>query len=353
MAVFKFITGSYQKGSDHPVTHKTLYSVKRLINYMLRPDKTLVTLMGGIHCNPDTAYDEFILTKALHNKLPEKTLSEHNEVIHAMLSFEGQEASPLLAKQIAEELLTDKKFKGFQILYAVHIDTDDVHVHFAINSVNYETGARWHHSTPEAEYLIKLANDISKGYGLTEVKLKKHSPEIERHMPRHRNVTQGEYHAKLNGRSWKAETLHAGLAVKKIASSKDEFIVIMKSVGYTVRWEDNRKDITFTNRDGKKVNSDKLGFPSRNYTPLTKEALERQFALNRQVKENVNRTVTIKKDQLQHQILKLAKELANDKDNRYPFQNSAALRSTDQGGQAIKDKLKELQKGKGLDWERD
>lgn len=353
MAVFKFITGSYQKGRDRPVTHKSLYSVKRLINYILRPDKTLDVLKGGIYCNPDTAYDEFILTKAFHNKLPEKTLSEHNEVIHAMLSFDGQETTPTLARRIAEELLADEKFKGFQILYAVHIDTDDVHVHFAINSVNYETGTRWHHSKPEAEYLIKLANDISKGYGLTDVKLKKHSFETDNQRPMARGVTQGEHHAKLSGRSWKAETLHAGLAAKKVARSKEDFIEIMEALGYKIRWEDTRKDITFTNRNGKKVNSDKLGFPDRNYTPLTKEALEKQFALNRQVEENVNKTVMIEKDQLQSQILKLAKELANGNVDNYPFQKSNKLKSTDMEGQAIKDKLKELQKGKGLDWERD
>jgi hypothetical protein len=146
--------------------------------------------------------------------------------------------------------------------------------------------------------------------------------------------------------------LHAGLAAKKIAKSKDEFIEIMKSIGYTIRWEHSRKDITITNRDGKKVNSDKLGFPDRHYTPLTKEALEKQFALNRQVKENINKTVIFEKEQLQNQILKLAKELTNDNTNRLPFQNSD-LKSAALDGQAIKDKIKELEKGKGLNWERD
>ena len=346
-----FINGRKPKGSNQPVTYKTLRSVKRLINYVLRVDKTQDTLIGAIYCNPYTAYDEFIMTKAMYDKLPTEVISKHNEVVHMVLGFKGQEASPELAKKIADEFVKAEKFKGFQMVYAVHTDTDDIHVHFAINTVNYETGLRWHISRNEAVHLIERANDISQSYNLSHVEIKDRSNDRRNRYTK--SISSGEYRAVINGRSWKAETLHAGLAVKKIAKSKEEFIEIMKSIGYKVRWEDTRKDITFTNQEGKKVNSDKLGFPKRNYTPLTKEALEKQFALNRQVKENENKTVVFEKEQLQSQILKLAKELTQGNKNQYPFQNSDGIKSTNLEGQAVKDKLKELQKGKGLGWEKD
>ena len=68
--------------------------------------------------------------------------------------------------------------------------------------------------------------------------------------------------------------------------SRDSFISLMEKFGYKVRWVDNRKDITYTTPQGKKINSDKLGVKEKNFFPLTKEALEKQFALNRQVKQN-------------------------------------------------------------------
>jgi hypothetical protein len=354
VATVVFFNGRKSKGSDHPTTYKTLRSVKRLINYIMRVDKTQEALIGAIYCNPQTAYDEFIMTKAIYNKLPTETLSKHNEVVHMVLSFKGQEASPELAKTIADQFIQEEKFKGFQVVYAVHTDTDDVHAHFAINTVSYETGLRWHISRNEVVQLIEKANEISRDHNLSVVKMKERSHEGTHNLSRRlsRNISSGEYRARINGRSWKAETLHAGLAAKRVTKSKDEFIDTMKSMGYKIRWEENRKDITFTNREGKKINSDKLGFPDRNYNPLTKEALEKQFALNRQVKENENKTVIFEKDQIQNQILKLAKDLTKDNTNHYPFQNSN-LKPEGLDGQSYKDMIKELEKGKGLNWERE
>ncbi|BCJ93532.1 hypothetical protein acsn021_11010 [Anaerocolumna cellulosilytica] len=353
MAIVKIVNRN-EKRKGEKITYKTLGSVKRLLNYILRLDKTEEHLKDGIYCNPNTAYEEFVLTKAMHGKLPPPN-NDSEEVIHIVQSFKVEEVTPELAKKIADELLEFKLFEGFQVVYATHTDAKHIHTHFAINSVNYENGKRWHISKHELQTIKDKSNELCRKYNLSVLpKMDKNRLQIDPAGNRlHAQITNGEYIAIKEGRSWKAEILHAGMAVKKIAKSQDEFIEIMDSLGYKVRWEDTRKDITFTNADGKKINSDKLGFPARNYTPLTKEALEKQFAINRQVAENNNITVLKEQEHLRTSILKLAKTLSHES-NPYPFQNTPKLQAIGNlEGQALKDKIKEAEKGKGLDWERE
>lgn len=350
MAVIEFINGKKNKNGEKK-TYKTISSVKRLINYVLRLDKTMEALKGGIYCNPNIAYEEFILTKSLYNKLPATVTekSKSDQVIHFTQSFKIEEVTPELAKKIADELLECDVFKGFQIVYATHIDTKHCHTHFAINSVNYENGLRWHISANDLQRIKDYSDELCRKYELSVIPKKEISNETSRTRTQ---MTSGEYRARRDGRSWKAEILHAGLEVRKVAKNKEEFINMMNSFGYQVRWEESRKDITYTTPQGKKINSDKLGFPDRSYTPLTKEALEKQFALNKQVKENNNLSVVESQEKRKQSLLKLAETLSSDKNTpQYPFQK--AWKEGHLEGQALKEKLIELEKGKGLDWERD
>ena len=349
MASIEFINGKKSRKSGRKITYKTLGSVRRLINYILREDKTQDHLKGGIYCNPDTAYEQFILTKAMQNKLPEGVISKSNEVVHFVQSFKGKETTPELAKQIAQELLEHEVFKGFQIVYAVHIDTKNVHVHFAINSVNYETGLRWHISKHDLQSIKDFSDELMQKHHLSIIPKKEKLFDRSNRLSRH--MSSGEYRARLNNRSWKAETLHVGMSAKKLACSREEYISIMKDLGYQVVWKDSRKDITYITPQLKKINSDKLGFPERNYTPLTKEALEKQFAINRQVRDNDYKSILNQQDNIST-FINLARNMTAAAPEQYPFQN-ASIKSGSMEGQALKDFLSELQKGKGIDWERD
>lgn len=346
MAVFIPING--KKVNNIRRTYKTLGSVKRLINYILNPEKTSVPLTGGIYCNPSTAYDEFVLTKALYGKLPTTIVSNSNQVFHFVQSYDVEELTPATARKIAEELLNCELFKGFQILYAVHTDKEHVHTHFAINSVNYENGLRWHISSYDLKKIQDYSDELCRKYNLSVIQRVAQRPKKNNSI--HNSMSSGEYRAIKEGRSWKLEALQAGMAVKKVAKDKREFIELMESLGYKVRWEDSRKDISYTCPEGKKINSDKLGFLKRNFLPLTKESLEKQFAINRQIDINKNTTLLKEQNQLHNQILKLARNL-NYQDNPYPFQSNLRLQRNRLNGQALKDKMLEAEKGQGIDWE--
>lgn len=339
MAIIEFISGK-KRPDGTKITYKTLGSLKRLIYYIQRADKTNEALMGGIYCNPNTAYDEFVLTKEIYNKCPklEGEISGR-QAIHFTQSFEGWEVTPEKAKEIAFEFLKHEHFKGYQVTFAVHTDTKNVHTHFVLNPVNYETGEGWHKDRNMIPELQKWNDELCRKHGLGITQKKKD------------HVNSGEYRAAKRGENWKAETLHCGLEVRKIAKSREEFIALMEKFGYKVRWEENRKDITFTAPNGKKINSDKLGYPKRGYLPLTKEALEKQFALNRQVESNQVKSINRGNAELGKNLLKFAEKIARDNAyNDYPFQrqwhNYGKLE-----GEALKERINELSKGQGFDWE--
>ena len=53
--------------------------------------------------------------------------------------------------------IAKKCFPYHQSFYAVHDATDNLHIHFAINAVNFKTGKKWHKSKDE---FANLKNDI-------------------------------------------------------------------------------------------------------------------------------------------------------------------------------------------------
>lgn len=343
MAIIEFINGKPDKYGKK-ITYKSLGSVKRLIHYILRKDKTMEHLKGGKYCIPDTSYEEFVLTKSMYNKCPklEGDISGNRQAIHLVQSFKPGEGTPELAKKIADEFVEHAEFAGFQMVYAVHIDKDHLHTHFVINTVNYENGYMWEKPKDIIPTLQSWNDELCRKYGL----------EITKKMNKE-HIKSGEYRARKEGRSWKAETLHCGLECRKAAKTREEFISLMQKFGYQVRWQDSRKDITFTTPNGKKINSDKLGVKEKNFFPLTKEALEKQFALNRQIRNNKNRSLQKAQDDLKKNLIQFAERIAKDNAHKnYPFQQQWHVHGKFEGD-ALRERINELSKGQGFDWEQE
>ncbi|MFA5577575.1 MAG: relaxase/mobilization nuclease domain-containing protein [Tissierellaceae bacterium] len=313
--------------------------VNRAINYITKDNKTSAHLVTGINCssNPDTVFDEMMITKRLYNK------EGGRQFIHFTHSYSSEEKdlSPELAHEISLKLIEHERFKGFQILAATHIDKDHIHTHFILNTVNEETGLKWQQSDRELQELKKYSNQLCLGHGL------KHSI-VPLRNEKQRGISMGEIKAKEKGRSWKYEAFHAINDARKTAISKDDFISKLEIQGYKVRWVDNRKDIQFSflTPDGKarKLNADKL-HPPENFT---KEALLKKFNLNKQYqnisKQNIlNNQFDARQELVLQTIRKLEDDPINHDKKDYPRQYLE--------GQALKEKMKEKAKGEGLDWE--
>ncbi len=304
-----------------------------IFNYVAQDKKTNMKLVTGINCRPSSAFDEMMFIKNLYNK------TEGRQFKHFVHSFHPkEEITAELAHEISLRLLEHEKFRGFQILAATHIDTGHIHTHFVINSVNMETGLKWQHSLKDLFDITDFSNKLCHEYGLKYNFINTKTNEFSNKQ----SISSGEYRAKKQGKSWKYETWLTINECMKISTSKEEFIMNMEKLGYKVRWVDERKNITFTLPNGRKLNNDKLHPPEK----YTKEALISRFQLNKQFQERNAEFKAEKKSQdLQNLILETIRRLEEDPelgDKNYPL--------TYLEGQALKEKMIEEAKGRGLEW---
>lgn len=114
----------------------------------------------GINCNPDTARDQFIITKEQFDKM------DGIQAYHGYLSFQEQDITPEAAQSIGMEFAQRVWGERFQVVVTTHLNTEHLHCHFVINSVSFVDGKRLH-GEEKAWFKFRLvADEICRKYGL-------------------------------------------------------------------------------------------------------------------------------------------------------------------------------------------
>lgn len=213
---------------------KNIESLGNVIAYCAQEYKTSYEgnrLISGINCLPETAMKEFIATKKKFNK------ADGMQYYYAVQSFEDNlNISPLLAHQMAREW-AEKCYPNHEIYIATHLDTDNIHSHIVINSVNMVTGRKIHQSTNELNQMRKINDELCIKYGLP-VCIPKQKQKVKPMKPK-------EYYIANAGRSWKFRMINAIEYAMKRAKTKQQFIDEMDKLGYEMRWTPTRKNITY------------------------------------------------------------------------------------------------------------
>ena len=83
-----------------------------------------------------------------------------------------------------------------------------------------------------------------------------------------------EYRSAAKGESWKFRLMNTIDQCMRYAASREEFISLMESEGYQVRWTDSRRNITYTTPTGMKCRDDRL-----HEEKYTKEVMEDEFRI--------------------------------------------------------------------------
>ena len=188
---------------------------------------------------------------------------------HLVQSFpSGYDIGPELAHKIAVEL-AEKAFEKYEVVVATHIDREHIHSHFVFNSVSFEDGKKYHSNKESVEQLMKLSDEICQKYSV-------HVLDAPKKKMNRDYLSDREYRSAKKGESFKWELMNVITQVMKQAKSKKQFCCFMKQQGCDVRWEDNRKYITYTCPNKRKCRDNKL-----HGEKYRKEMLEREFDIRR------------------------------------------------------------------------
>ncbi|MGN2371992.1 relaxase/mobilization nuclease domain-containing protein, partial [Clostridium cagae] len=134
-------------------------SIGKVINYVTKEEKTEDKLVSGINCTPETVLDEMKVTKEQFRK------TDGRQYAHYIHSFKpGEQITHEKAHKLALEL-SEKQFKGYEVLVATHKDKDHIHSHIIVNSVSYEYGRKLHSSKKDLAEVKELSNKICEREG--------------------------------------------------------------------------------------------------------------------------------------------------------------------------------------------
>ena len=131
---------------------------------MLNGDKTdSQILMYHQNCDPGLEYREMMDTKRVIGKL------DGRQCYHIIQSFKPGEVSPELALEIAKEFVAEY-LPDYEVVIGTHVDKKRIHSHLIFNSVNAQTGKKYHISTQEYYRQIRAISDrLCRKHGLSVV----------------------------------------------------------------------------------------------------------------------------------------------------------------------------------------
>ncbi len=136
----------------------------KLVNYIKNGDKTNEgTLVSAIHCLPEDAVKRMLHTKALYGK------EDGVQAYHIIQSFKIGEISPETAHLLGKEFSVGF-LPGYEVVIGTHIDKDHIHNHICFNSVNADTGLKYH-SSPESYYkgIRRFSDELCRKHGLSVI----------------------------------------------------------------------------------------------------------------------------------------------------------------------------------------
>lgn len=253
------------------------------INYVTNPEKTDLHLIAGINCNPYNADEEMRNTRNAFEK--DNGVQCH----HHALSFNPKDnLSPEDAHQRAIDFVSlQDKYKGYEVLIVTHTDTNHAHSHILINSVNLDTGNKFHLSKNDTKKLKERLICYCKNNELTLTQKdpsKVTSHDIKKYKAMERDYTADtDLRTKQPYKSYVLDCYKAVDIARNNAVSKEDFILKMKEQGFDTLWLKNRKHITFKDEQGRKVRATNLEKTFKE--SMRKEDFEHDFQRNYKARE--------------------------------------------------------------------
>lgn len=235
----------------------------RSINYA---EKRAV-VKSGYNCDVDYAKSSFKAVRALYGK---ETGIQAHLVIQ---SFKPGEVTPEKANKIGLEL-AEKIAPNHQVTVYTHDDTEHIHNHIVINSVDIETGKKYQSNRKQMNLVKEMSNKLCLENNLSVINFDKKS-DVTYTLPEKALIEK-------NKTSWKEEIRQVVDYAKENSSNRQEFVEHLNNFG--IEFKETAKNVSYLHPDHKKfVRGKKLG------NLYDKEALKDVF--ERQIKRSEERGI--------------------------------------------------------------
>jgi hypothetical protein len=232
-----------------------------------KTDGGRLVYMSGGSGNDGREFQDMVRTKNLFGK------TTGRQYAHFIQSFHAKDPiTPDIALQIGKEYIASlKQWEDFQVLMAVHTNTDNIHIHYIINTVNAKTGTKWQCSRQDLKHFRSQSDELCRRYNLHV---------IENGNRGHQS--SGEYNAFRKGVSWKAMLATDIAGCLKNSKSKADFLHRLDERGIDVDF--GHKNVMFFIKTGAYglTKDMKCGdYALRGYGDFSKENIFNHFKVNK------------------------------------------------------------------------
>lgn len=133
--------------------------------------KTQNHLYNAFGCNRDNFTNSLLMTRKMHDKKYGRYKQKEILAQKLSISFHPDDNDKLTyegAYRIAEEFAREFFWsKGYEVLFAVHTDTEHVHVHFLVSNCNLRDGKSFRRGPAELKEMSNFFGEQCRKQGLT------------------------------------------------------------------------------------------------------------------------------------------------------------------------------------------
>lgn len=197
------------------------------LDYDQKPEKTIDgELVSAYMCTPETAAEEFEISKRLYYQITGRSQPKKRDVImyRVIQSFKPGEVSPEEANRIGYELAM--RFTGgqHQFVVSTHVDKAHVHSHIEFNSTNLNCDGKFVNVKNSYLVLRRLNDELCRTHGLSVIE-----------EPGQRAKQPGEAAAIKYGSSWKERLRQTIDRLLPDCRDYEDFLAKMRAEGYEIK----------------------------------------------------------------------------------------------------------------------
>ena len=190
------------------------------LRYVENDDKTDQKMfVSALNCSKSAAYEQMMAVK--------RKYGERGKVVayHGYQSFQAGEVTPEEAHQIGIETARRMWGDRFQVVVTTHLNTDNLHNHFVINSVSFKDGGKYRNSIEQHHEIREISDAICREHGKT----------VLENSSFHRKQSRGAYWAEKKGNPTHREMLKRDIEYcLRVSYNRDSFYKQLFGLGYTV-----------------------------------------------------------------------------------------------------------------------